>query len=244
MVKSDIESVKATIAKLITLANNESATENEARVAMNRAERLMAKYQLDQAQILREKIKVGVDVSAATVSAKCYYTGKLENWEYRLGHALSKIFECMSVKGRPYREADTNRKARDMYFIGLPNDLSLTLYFFDYCQDEIGRHMELAYPDEGQRVRNSFAVGMVTRIRQRMKELYKRYKELILSDCTDIVIFKDDAIDREKKNAFPHGTSKSYLHTKNIAEEFRKGMEAGNHVHLSSNLRQVQEGGE
>lgn len=244
MVTADIESVKETIAKLITLANNESATENEARVAMDRAKRLMSKYQLNQAEILRQKIHTGVNVEAIIVKAKMYYTGKLENWEARMAYSLSKIFECYSVRGRPYREAETNRKARDVSFIGLPNDISLVLYFFDYCQDEIARHMELAYPDEGQRVRNSFAVGMVTRIDQRLKEFYTRYKEVIMSSCTDIVVFKDDAIDKKKKEEFPYGTKKQYLRTKNVEEEFRRGLEAGNHVHLASNLRQVQEGGE
>ena len=243
MVKADIESVKATIAKLITLANNAGATENEKFVAMDRAKALMTKYQLDQAEVLRQKIKTGVDVEAIKEDARCYYTGKLENWEFRLGWRLGEIFECYAIRGYPYYDFTTDKKLRDMSFVGLPSDISLVLYFFDYCQNEIARHMELAYPTDGQKVRNSFALGMVMRIVERMKEFYTKYKEEIMSSCTDIVIYKEDAINKKKNEAFPN-RGMVRLQGQTSSKDYLKGRAAGEYVHLSSNLRQAQEGGE
>jgi CRISPR/Cas system-associated endoribonuclease Cas2 len=241
MTGDNIESIKSTIAKLITLANNDGATENEARVAMDRAKKLMAKYSLEEAQVLREKIKEGVDIKAVQESADCYYDGKFWNWEPRLGWQIALIFECKAVRSAQRYDWEREETNRQMHFVGLPNDLSLVLYFFDYCQDEVGRHMELAYPDGGQRKQNSFALGMVERILERLQEFYKKYQEQMASDCTDIVIFKKDTVQKAYNEAFPNAKA-SRSSSRPLSKEYMKGRAAGNHVHLSSNLRQVQEG--
>jgi len=238
MTGSDIESVKATIAKLITLANNEGATENEARVAMDRAKKLMAKHSLEEAQVMREKIKQGVDINAVQESADCFYEGKFWNWEHRLGWKIAPIFECQAIRGYKQHDWDVGEEMRQMHFVGIPNDLALVLYFFDYCQDEIARHMELAYPNGGQRKQNSFALGMVERILERLREFYTRYKEEMSSDCTDIVIFKADAVQKAYDAAFPNAKT-TRLSSRPLSAEYMKGREAGEHVHLSSNLSQV-----
>ena len=242
MTGNDIESIKATIAKLITLANNDAATENEAKVAMDRAKKLMAKHQLEEAQVLREKIKEGVDVKAVQEDADCYYDGKYWNWEAKLGWQMALVFECKAVRGYQQWDYDADMTMRQMHFVGLPSDLSLVLYFFDYCQDEIGRHMELAYPNGGQRRQNSFALGMVERIIQRLQDFYKKYQAEMSADCTDIVIFKSDAVQKAYNENFPNAKL-SRTSSQPLSREYLKGLEAGKHVHLSSNLRQVQNGG-
>lgn len=242
MTKTDIESIKATIAKLITLANNPGATENESRVAMDRAQKLMAKYELDEAEILRQKIKQGVKVEAVREDADCYYVGKYYMWEFRLGWDIAKIFDVYAIKTWNNKEFNWEKSQFQpmMSFLGMPNDLSLVLYFFDYCQNEIARHMELAYPT--QQKQNSFAEGMVNRIIERLQVLYTRYKAEVQASTTDIVVFKKDAIQEAKDLHFPDrqkGKSRRRL----LANEFHKGREAGKYVHLSSNLRQVQNNG-
>lgn len=242
MTGADLESVKATIAKLITLANNEAATENEAKVAMERAQKLMAKYQLEEATVLREKISTGVNLEAGKESGDCFYFGKFWNWEYTLGWRIAPVFECKAIRSSEFYDWDSDSKARQMHFVGMPTDLSLVLYFFDYCQNEIARHMELSYPNGGQKVQNSFALGMVARIIERLEEFYKRYQEELRSECTDIVIFKEDAIAKTWKKEFPHSTQHRSS-SRPLSKEYLKGRAAGDHVHLSSNLRQVQNGG-
>jgi len=237
MTGADLESVKATIAKLITLANNKGATENESAVALDRAKKLMAKYQLDEASVLREKIKTGVSIEAVKETADTYYSGRFFTWEHSLGWRLAPIFECKAVRGREMRDED-GREYQPMHFVGLPNDMALTLYFFDYCQDEIGRHMESAYPNGGQRVQNSFALGMVSRIVERLDEFYKRYKEEMGANCTDIVIYKEDAIKKTWDREFPF-TTLSRTSSRPLSAEYMAGRAAGDRVHLSSNLRQV-----
>jgi CRISPR/Cas system-associated endoribonuclease Cas2 len=238
MTGNNIESVKATIAKLITLANNEGATENESRVAMDRAKKLMAKHSLQEAEVLREKIKQGVDINAVQEDADCYYEGKYWNWEARLGWKIAPIFECKAIRGYQQYDWDTDDKMRKMHFVGIPNDLALVLYFFDYCQDEIGRHMEAAYPNGGQRKQNSFALGMVERILERLEEFYKRYQEEMSADCTDIVIFKKDAVQKAYDTNFPNAKT-THSSSRPLSSEYLKGRIAGDRVHLSSNLSQV-----
>jgi CRISPR/Cas system-associated endoribonuclease Cas2 len=242
MTGDKLESVKATIAKLITLANNEGATEAEAELAMERAKKLMVKYQLEEATVLREKIQTGVNVEALKESMDCFYYGKFYNWEYKLGWDLPPIFECKGIRGREEYQWETDSKTRQMHVVGMPNDLALVLYFFDYCQNEIARHMEASYPGGGQKVQNSFALGMVSRIIERLTELYERWKEEVSSECTDIVIYKEDAIAKTWKKEFPH-TSSHRSSSKPLSKEFLKGRAAGDLVHLSSNLNQLRNGG-
>lgn len=238
MTGDNLESVKATVAKLITLANNDGATENEREVAMERAKRLMAKYQLEEAAVLREKIQTGVNVKAVKEDAECWYYGRLFNWEYRLGWDIAPVFECKAVRGLESYQWETDTKTRPMHFVGMPNDIALVLYFFDYCQNEIARHMEAAYPQAGQKVQNSFALGMVSRIIERLQEFYTRWKEEVSNGCTDIIIYKEDAIDKAYDHHFPK-TKKTRGSSKPLSKEFLKGRAAGEHVHLSSNLNQV-----
>ncbi len=240
--RNKLESVKSTIAKLITLANNEGATEAESKLAMERAKKLMAKYQLEEATVLREKIKTGVNVEAIKESAECYYYGKFYDWEYKLGWGIAPVFECKAIRGMEYYDWDLDSKNRQMHFVGMPTDLALVLYFFDYCQDEIGRHMEAAYASAGQKVRNSFALGMTDRIIERLREFYKRWKEEVSSSCTDIVIYKEDAIQKTWNREFPN-TSFHRGGVRPLSKEYLKGRAAGDFVHLSSNLNQIRNGG-
>lgn len=243
MTKTNIESIKETIAKLITLANNPGATENESEVAMDRAKRLMARYELDEAEILRQKVKEGVDIEAGKVDADCYYVGKFYQWEYRLGWDMAPIFDVWAIKSEDRKNFNWDKRQFQpmMSFVGMPNDLSLVIFFFDYIQNEVARHMELAYPNQ-QRRQNSFAEGMVNQIVERLNELYRRYKEETYTGTMDIVVYKEDAIEKAKDKFFPKrkkGRSKQKL----LYNEYFHGREAGKHVHLSSNLRQVQKNG-
>jgi hypothetical protein len=83
---------------------------------------------------------------------------------------------------------------------------------------------------------------MVDRILERLDEFYKRYQEEMSSTCTDIAIFKEDAVMKAYEREFPNAKP-SRLSSRPLSKEFLKGREAGNYVHLSSNLRQVQNGG-
>lgn len=237
--KVNLDSVKATIAKLITLANNAGATENEAKVAMERAKKLMAKYSLEEASIMREKIKQGIEVEAQYEAVDTYYYSKQTDWEHRLGWGIAEIFECKGVRGHEEYDHEEKDWTRKMHFVGMPNDIALVLYFYDYCQNEIALAMEISYKKNGNvRKKNQFACGMVARIIERLTEFYKRYKEEVSTTTMDIVVYKKDAVDKKYAQVFPN-TVPSRLKSVYSSDYFA-GRKAGEHVHLSSNLNQIK----
>jgi len=48
--------------------------------------------------------------------------------------------------------------------------------------------------------RNSYAFGMANRVYLRMKDVYDRVKEIVPSECRDLIVLKDTAIDAKIKN--------------------------------------------
>lgn len=246
MNSGDLESVKATIAKLITLANNEGATENEARVAMERATRLMAKHNLNQAEVMMQKVSAGEKLSAVNESADCYYHEASYNWEYKLGWGLAPIFECKGVRSadHDWTEVINGNKKRptktySMAFIGLPEDVALVLYFFDYCQDEVGNQMELT--KFGKRQQNDFALGMVYRILERLEEMYAKVAEEIegSTTCTALIVVKKDAVSERVEQDFPKLKNAPPSKRDIDYGAFMQGRAAGDRVHLGSNRKQV-----
>lgn len=234
-----LESIKATIAKLITLANDKGATQGESETAMERATALMAKYQLDQAEVLSQKIKKGENLDVIQEEAECYYFESSYNWEYSLGWSIGHIFDCKTIQSRN-GFAVVNDKyfpSFKMIFIGLPDDVALALYFFDYCQNEIGRETELF--TQQKRKGNDFALGMSARIIERLTEMYKKVAEQTHETCTALIVVKKDAIDKYVKEEFPSLRKGKPIKIKDYTA-YMQGVAAGERVTLSSNRRQVK----
>lgn len=234
-----LESIKATIAKLITLANDKGATEGEATAAMERATALMAKYQLDQAEVLSQKIKKGENLDVLQEDADCYYFEPSYNWEYSLGWSIGNIFDCKAIQSQN-GYAIVNGKGFPSYkmiFIGLPDDMALVLYFFDYCQNEIGRETELFTQQKGKG--NDFALGMTARIIQRLTEMYTKAAEQTQETCTALIVVKKDAIDKHVAKEFPNLRQGKPIKIKD-GSAYMQGVAAGERVTLSSNRQQVK----
>lgn len=233
-----LDSIKATIAKLITLANDKGATKGEAETAMERATALMTKYQLDQAEVLSQKIEKSETLDVLQEEADCYYFEQSFNWEYSLGWSIGNIFDCKAIRSRNGFAA-TNDKffpAYKMIFIGMPDDIALVLYFFDYCQNEIGRETELF--TKLKRKGNDFALGMTTRVIERLTEMYKKAAEQTQETCKALIVVKKDAIDKHVAKEFPHLRKDKATKIKDTSA-YMQGVAAGNRVSLSSNRRQV-----
>jgi len=224
-----LDSVKATIAKLITLANDKGATPAEAALAMERAEKIMAKYNLTQAEIFREQLKSKGKLSATREDADCYWTERTHSWEAYLANGIALVFESKVVIISGF---DTDHEK--VAFVGMPDDVALCLYFFDYCQNEVGRHMELAYSKKKEQ--NEFAWGMMQHIVDRLKELYTRIREA--STCTDLIVVKKDAVMETFRDHFPSTRSMNSRRPDN-SKAFVDGWIAGGKTHLSSNRDQL-----
>jgi len=236
------ENTIAKISKLLALANDDGATPAESELAMKRATQIMGKYKIEMAEVQsKRKSTKSVDEMTDREDADCYFYSKgYSNWEFNLAWGISPIFdvECVQTWGEwkynpKKRKNDCDPK---MAFMGVPEDVALVLYFFDYCQNEIGRACEVY--DKRVTVQQTFAIGMVGRICHRLRELYKRVRENLPSDCMDIVLYNKDLAKNRKDLEFPLTKIHKGPRTK-YNEHYFNGIKAGKHLHLSSNRDQV-----
>lgn len=215
------EQVMETVIKLMTLSKDHAATENERQVALDKATMLMTKYGIQTIQSKSKEQLSSTDSVEDTVIEMFYgHKGSHATWEILLGIACTKPFGVMFIK-----VDDT------LHFFGMPEDLELSVYFFNYLQMEIDVQSHDLYPKHSSK-RNSFGRGMANIIYERMMELYHRVQQATPSDCRALIVVKDKAVTERFNQKYPHThTKKSSARMDNDA--YRKGVIAGQQVDLS-----------
>jgi len=232
------------VAKLIALANDSGATGPEAELAMKRAEQIMTKYAIEMTEVMsKRKTKMSVEEMTTREDADCWYYSKgYSDWELTLGWGISPIFNVESIMCHNAWDVDKRTGKFEaqpkMAFMGVPEDVALVVYFFDYCQNEIGVACEIY--DKRVTIQNNFAKGMVGRIIDRLKTLYKRVSENLPADCTAIVLYnKDLAKGRKNKEFNPKSLVRHRGTSTKMNQDYINGVKAGDNLHLSSNRDQV-----
>jgi len=227
----------------MALANDKGATSAEAELAMYRATKIMEKYKIEMAEVqAKRKTTRSVDEMTDREDADCFFYSKgHSNWEFNLAWGIAPIFEveCIQTWGKWYVNPRSKKYDCDpkMAFMGVPEDVALVVYFFDYCQNEIGRACEIY--DKRIKVQHTFAMGMVGRILLRLRELYKRVKENLPSDCLEIALYNKDLAKNRRDLEFPITKRAKGGPRIRFDEHYLNGVNAGKHVHLSSNRDQV-----
>jgi hypothetical protein len=154
------------LVKLMQMA--ERGTEHEAGIAAQRAAELLAKHQLDMADVqgyaasgLEPKVEKGridgEDVDDAT---------SLENWHRSL---LSAIADALGA--RPFFRPITKKKAT-FWIIGPADSVSSARYLYMSISRQINKMSRAAMREHGETQnawRRSYAMGMVTRVWERLK---------------------------------------------------------------------------
>jgi len=222
--------VIAKIQKLITLSMDDGATPHEREAASRMATKLMTKYNI---QVLSTKTKDDMttdNVEHTTVDMFYAGHGDRLNWEAYLSDAVSTPFGVRVIWSKGYGHGT-------VHFVGMPEDVDLALYFFEYLQIEIDVQGNEFFPRHKLK-RNDFGIGMVARIRERLMDLYRRVHQELPSDCKALVVYKDKAVTDKVKQLFPR--TRSNRAKPNIDRQaYSKGWVAGGGVDLSSNREQI-----
>ena len=212
---NDREKLLGRVQKLLAMAKHSASNENEASIALRRAESMMRKYDIQYAELTAQTLKQDDMVAAETGEARN------STWVWNLAWAASFITSTMPTK-----------RSGEVRFCGTPEDTQVALMMFDYL---VGVTERLAKKFEGtRRGRNSFKMGVVEGILVQCRAI-KAEREAELSKATtgtDLVVVKKDLI--VKHFNLRYGSGRSY--SVGCNSSYNAGYAKGKKVSLNSQV--------
>ena len=119
-----------------------------------------------------------------------------------------------------------------MMFFGFPEDVATVAFFFRYFQLQI-----IDFADaSGYRTvkdKNSYAHGMVNKINFRVSKAYERAKEIVPSDCRDLIVVKEGAVKKFREKEIGR-TVRSRMDPSLNHNAWRKGYVDGDRVDITN----------
>jgi hypothetical protein len=218
------------------LALSASDNENEAALAMKKAEALMREYNLSVAD-------VALDGSGAHVgSAEVYGSTKSsQTWEVFLGGTIAKTFNGRAIRTRnPHGWAFT--------FVAGKTDLELIVDLFERLRSNIKR-MSDAYVRSarnttcvhGKTLHNSYRMGVLETITRRLESLKKntaptQERNAFGITGTELMVIKDKAVDQRVSRLFPHVKSTTRAASTVVGSAYRQGQADGHNISLHQSV--------
>lgn len=168
----NIEKIKAKIAKLLALATDGGASENEAETALRHAEALMRKHAIDAATIHQSSKKETFKWLKAWVTP--YKTGTasvIPKWMGVVAYGVGVLTDttCVAVM----RES----KGACLEVRGEETDVIYATYLINFLKETI--HRVAGQYRGSRRDRSDFRFGMAARLQQRMKNLKAEQREAL-----------------------------------------------------------------
>ncbi len=183
----DREKVIGWIQKLATKAMDPACAPAEAESLQEKVAQLMAKYKISEMEATTpEEIE---DHDMMREEIKFAQSGRM-TWGYYLAWGIAPVFECEAIR---------KHKSQTMMFFGFPEDVKTVAFFFRFFQIQI---IEFADRSKYTHVRdkNSYAQGMAKKLITRVAMAYKRAKEIVPSECRDLILVKEDAVKRYRQS--------------------------------------------
>jgi hypothetical protein len=147
---SELEKIKDRVRKLLALSKSDN--ENEAMLALEKANALMADYNLDESALRYESVEVK--------TVKSY-----SRWRTTLANAMDYLYCC-------YHYHSTNSGRGTFVFFGEPSDVFLATEMYEYLVKTIERSAKKHIRKNAKSVfRDSYKLGMARRIRNMIEEM-------------------------------------------------------------------------
>jgi hypothetical protein len=159
------------VKKLLALAT--SANENEAALAANKAQALLAEHNLSIADVEQKSSK-----HADIVADDNPLEGKPMLWKRQLGAAISRLYFCTYFYQTVYKHPVGGARVKvDRHsFVGTRDNALVAKMMFEYLTDTVLRLSKAAAltqpKHERGRYRRSFRSGATARLSQRLHERY------------------------------------------------------------------------
>jgi hypothetical protein len=212
------EKVISWIQKLATKAMDPACSPGEANSLQEKVAQLMAKYKISEMEATTpEEIE---DHEMMREEIKFAQTGRM-TWGYYLAWGIAPVFECEAVR---------KHNSQVMMFFGFPDDVKTVAFFFRFFQIQI-----IDFADKSGfstvKDKNSYALGMTKKLVTRIALAYKRAKEIVPSQCRDLIVVKEGAVKRYRENEIGR-TINSRMNTNLNGDAYTKGYVDGDKVNI------------
>ena len=153
------------VRKLLALSN--SPNENEAEIALAKAQRILTQYNLDLNEI------TDLDPSCADMSRE-YVAGSKYLWHFNLCAAISRFNYCKCIRHAGYYGTNVQYA-----ILGRSINVGVVIELYNWITPQLLRLAEVAmvtapYGVHGMNYKTSFLLGCVSGIRERLKTQFER----------------------------------------------------------------------
>lgn len=159
---ADIDKIAERIKKLLAIANNAGATEEERDTALKMAQHIMTKYNLDESDLPQEK-------QEPRTIEEMMMSG--DTWVRDVGASVSRLFFCKYFFKRTGTAGRDNHK-----FVGKTSNVVTSLYMFEYLVKNLKKEASKNYGSVTSPEGRSFCVGAAAAIRSRVTKMLAEEK--------------------------------------------------------------------
>lgn len=216
------ERIKEKINHLLALAA--SPNEHEARSALLKARKLMAKYKISECDIDNTKNQ---DVKRVVTDVT--YSARRDPWTYLLAHVIAGNHCCAAYQLKGYR-----KQICTIGFIGFETDVGICEKIFLYAVDCV-RSMTKTLKKNGVKKADGYGFGFVVGL----SEAYKKQEE---EENWALVLVTPKEVTNSMSDMKPKRSTSEDKIRSSDARSFIKGMEDGRKFHEQKRLEGKQSG--
>lgn len=228
------QKIIAKLQKLLALSASDN--ENEATLAMTKAEELMREHNLSVADVALDGS--GAHVGSIEVEG---LTKSSQTWEVFLGSMIANTFNGRAIRTR-------NSNGWGFTVVAGQTDLVIITDLFERLRSTI-RRMSQAYvasAKESTRIHskslhNSYRLGMIKTISQRLKRLKQNTaptegRNTFGITGRELMVIKDKAVDQRVNRLFPRVQTRKTSASRVHGDAYQQGMADGNNVSLHQSV--------
>jgi hypothetical protein len=207
-----LESITRRIRKLLAIAEDTRANPNEAAAAASQAEKLMRKFQLDHADVMRRELELKdafgtVDSPAVMKRNAGHKPRKVPGWAGWIAHGCAQLNDCEVAVAR------TPELGACVRFFGFKADVMVAAWTFDYVMNALiaaVREFQVVprSKSESDSYRKGYAISVSTALRRALEA--KRAEAAAHHATNALVVLKGDKL-RERFGNFKYTSAKKIV---------------------------------
>jgi len=160
------DKILARVRKMMALATDPAATEQERDTALQMSYRLLAKHNLAMIDVEN----LGKEAQEARERVTSIFEGMI--WSRHVANIISEMFFCKYYSG-----GTANSWKRHHYFVGKQSNATSAMMMSEYIVKSIIKECRKLYKDDSCPQSRSFALGAVDRLRVRVREIIASQKQ-------------------------------------------------------------------
>jgi hypothetical protein len=177
------------IQKLFAMAERAKGNENEAQVAMDKAQELLVKYNLDLATVQEHAKKSGTAADTGKRDYAKVNRSAMYEWQQQLVNTIATCNFCVhwiTTESQEYNKRyswgmeKAYRAVKRHKILGREANVAVVLNMVDYLFETIERLLEIPFPNNKDRLSRaaiSWRMGVAERLRERIKHKYEEMRQ-------------------------------------------------------------------